>query len=132
MTQNNMIERMAEVPFDECPEGLFVFGDYVAVMTEYVTLNARGFSQRDAFIVSSGEYFWGGTSKAEDRSKLMVRPIPEAAIAALLGEDHVVVPREPSEAMVKAGIAHRMAAEKPNIKDTAGTYTAMIEAAGEE
>lgn len=64
------------VMLHNCPVGLFLFGDTLAVMTEYSTSpseNAR-VSQRDAYIIESGEYFWGGTNSPEDRARLMVTP----------------------------------------------------------
>lgn len=61
--------------------------------------------------------------------------VAEAVLTALkaqgwqhVPEGSVVVPREPTDAMVLAGMRHRMAVEKPNIQDTAGIYTAMLDA----
>lgn len=48
-------------------------------MTEYVT----GANQRDAYIVSSGEYFWGGAKTTEQRGNLHVTPVD---VDAALGE----------------------------------------------
>jgi len=62
------------VTLDDCPEGLFLFGKTLAVMTEYAT-DRSDIRQRDAYIVESGEYFWGGTSYAADRAKLIVQPL---------------------------------------------------------
>jgi hypothetical protein len=44
------------------------------MMTEYATTTAEGVRQRDAFIVESGEYFWGGTNNPLERGKLIVNP----------------------------------------------------------
>jgi len=65
------------VTLDDCPEGLFMFGDTIAMMTEYATMSRTvpPMRQRDAYIVESGEYFWGGTSRTMDRAKLMVQPL---------------------------------------------------------
>jgi len=65
------------VELDDCPEGLFLFGGTLAVMTEYATMSKTvpPMRQRDAYIVESGEYFWGGTSRTVDRAKLMVQPL---------------------------------------------------------
>ena len=51
----------------------------------------------------------------------------QAAYTAIVG-GKVLVDREPSEAMTLAGMRHRMAVEKPNIHDTAGIWTAMLNA----
>lgn len=63
------------VSFDECPEGLFLFNGALCFMSEYATLTTDRFRQRDAYVVSSGEYFWGGTSSPRDRATLMVEPV---------------------------------------------------------
>ncbi len=55
---------------NNCPVGLFYYEETLAVMTEYST----SLGQRDAYIVSSGEYFWGGTSDPKARGKLLVTP----------------------------------------------------------
>jgi len=57
-----------------------------------------------------------------------VMPAPRDVVLAVLS-----ALEEPSEAMVRAGMTHRLAVEKPNIHDTAGIFAAMIKAAkGEE
>ena len=43
------------VALDECPVGLFLCGDTLALKTEYGNNEGR----IDAYIVSSGEFFWG-------------------------------------------------------------------------
>lgn len=58
---------------DNCPIGLFLFGETLCLMTEYATLGSSG-RQRDAYIVESGEYFWGGTTDAHERAQFMVTP----------------------------------------------------------
>lgn len=68
------------VELDECPEGLFLFGRTLVLMTEYArthvdAADGRTFLQRDAYIVASGEYFWGGTSDAQERARLIVQPL---------------------------------------------------------
>lgn len=45
----------APVPLDECPVGLFLCGETLALKTEYGNNEGR----IDAYIVSSGEFFWG-------------------------------------------------------------------------
>lgn len=63
------------VALDGCPEGLFSFGGYLGFMTEYSTVTSDKFLQRDAYVVASGEYFWGGASTARDRARLLVQPL---------------------------------------------------------
>ncbi|WP_154100479.1 hypothetical protein [Bacillus mycoides] len=52
------------------PGKLFRFGDTIGFKSEYWTGGAV-----EAFIVGSGEMFWGGTSAAKERRELMVEPI---------------------------------------------------------
>lgn len=90
MTNNQ--NPMVLVPLSECPPGPFRFNDILGFKTEYGAMrtvgpvNVPGDQVRwtvshwpDAYVMASGEYFWGGTSTHEDRAKLMVEPIdPEA------------------------------------------------------
>lgn len=72
------------IPFKECPEGLFLFNGSLCFKSEYKTQNqSSGYWQSDAYVVSSGEYFWGGASTAEARDKLLVTPVPADHIDAL-------------------------------------------------
>ncbi|MER9524054.1 hypothetical protein NKI96_10760 [Mesorhizobium sp. M0292] len=73
-----LVPQGGPVALGECPEGLFLFGDTLAVMTEYAT--DASVRQRDAYIVDSGEYFWGGTSQAADRAKLIVQPLTHVSV----------------------------------------------------
>jgi hypothetical protein len=61
----------------ECPPGLFLFGQSLALKSEYKTESSShpGFWQSDAYLVESGEYFWGGTADPREREKLMVSPL---------------------------------------------------------
>jgi hypothetical protein len=65
-----------DVPLAECPIGLFRYGDTLALKTEYGNNEGR----IDAYIVPSGEFFWGAhpQSIASQRATL-VRPITEIA-----------------------------------------------------
>jgi len=54
--------------FEKLPSGsLFICGSTLCLKTEY-----RTNGNSDAYIVGSGEYFWGGTQTKEDRDKLEV------------------------------------------------------------
>jgi len=55
-----------KVAFSDCPIGLFLSGRELCLMTEY---------GRDAYIVSSGEFFCGGTTSDAERGKLRVQPM---------------------------------------------------------
>ena len=54
----------------EAPIGLFKHGNCVALKTEYMVNGAV-----EAYIVSSGERFWGGAKNAEELNNLEVTPI---------------------------------------------------------
>ncbi|CAA2142788.1 hypothetical protein [Hyphomicrobium sp. ghe19] len=68
-----------KVSLDDCPTGLFWFGETLGFKSEYSRPKAEGDlivgAQCDAYVVGSGEYFWGGTSDWRARAKLMVTPL---------------------------------------------------------
>lgn len=75
------------VRLDECPPGLFVFGKTLCFRSEYLTtLEAPRRYQPDAYVVASGEYFWGGAKDSADRSSLMVQPVSPPTSSAASGE----------------------------------------------
>ena len=55
----------------DAPIGLFLFEDTLCLMTEY---SSEGCG-RHAYIVSSGEMFWGGAKSKEERANLEVTPV---------------------------------------------------------
>ena len=55
----------------DAPVGLFLFGDTLCLMTEYSSSGCG----REAYIVSSGEMFWGGAKSKEERANLDVTPV---------------------------------------------------------
>lgn len=58
-----------------CPPGLFVFDGTLCFKSEYSTNeNAIAGEGGDAYVVESGEYFWGGAKSKADRGNLMVTP----------------------------------------------------------
>lgn len=69
------------LPLSECPIGLFLAGEELCLKTEYGNNEGR----IDAYIVSSGEFFWGNHPQtiANQRAQ-MVRPIDPAEITAYL------------------------------------------------
>jgi hypothetical protein len=64
------------VELRDCPPGLFWFNGTLGFKSEYTTTleNPRRY-QCDAYVVESGEYFWGGAKNTAERAKLMVHPI---------------------------------------------------------
>lgn len=86
------------VQLHNCPPGLFLFigdgGPCLGFMSEYATV-VGNFVQRDAYVVASGEYFWGGTSDSKKRAKLLVMPLDDAAILARALKDRKCHGRRP-------------------------------------
>ena len=63
---------MKKVTLEELPNGsLFKFNKTIALKTEYRT---KG-DAIEAYIIGSGEFFWGGTIHAKDQKVLKVEPI---------------------------------------------------------
>ena len=55
----------------KCPPGLFLFEGILCFKSEYLTALGRV----EAYVVSSGEFFVGGTKTEEERRGLMVLPV---------------------------------------------------------
>lgn len=74
-----IVKQKRQKRLKDCPVGLFYFGDTLALKTEYG--NNEG--QIDAFIVSSGEFFWGAAPQTiASQREQMVTPcnvIPSSA-----------------------------------------------------
>ena len=62
--------RKKKIALIDAPVGLFMFDGVMGFKTEYMT---NGFVE--AFVVASGEYFWGGVKTSEERNNLKVTPI---------------------------------------------------------
>lgn len=60
----------AKVTFGVAPVGLFDFEGTLCVKTEY---SHQG--RPEAYIVDSGEYFWGGAKTAAEANALLVTPL---------------------------------------------------------
>ena len=71
--EKRLIPDGEKVTLDELlPGTLFAFGDdCVAVKSEYRCNNGL----IEAFIIDSGEQFWGGVHTAEEQNALMVQPL---------------------------------------------------------
>lgn len=59
------------VPLRNCPVGLFICNDVLCVKTEY---------GNEAYIISSGEYFWGGAKTKQQIGDVLVLPVPNKEI----------------------------------------------------
>lgn len=60
-----------ECTLAECPIGLFLYDGAICLKIEYGDNEGR----IDAYIVDSGEFFWGGAKDRSDQRKVMVIPI---------------------------------------------------------
>jgi hypothetical protein len=56
-------------PLDHCPAGLFLHEGHLGFKTEYSDQNGA-----EAYVVASGEYWWGGVYDRFTRGSLMVQP----------------------------------------------------------
>lgn len=57
------------VPFEDCPVGMFLSpGGYLCVKTEYGL---------DAYVVATGEKFWGGAKTLAQLRRVMVTPVED-------------------------------------------------------
>lgn len=54
------------IHFEKCPVGMFTFDGELCLNTEY---------ELEAYIVSSGERFWGGVNNLEQLRHVMVCPV---------------------------------------------------------
>jgi len=116
----------AMVSLVECPIGLFFYehehGRVLCLKTEYGNNKGR----IDAYIVASGEFFWGAAPQtiASQRAQ-MVRPVPLAAVEAAL-----VARPEPEgvalETTAKEREAYAKAAETELVWPEAGFVERLI------
>lgn len=72
----------------QCPPGLFLFGNCLGFKSEY----RSDAGHIEAFVVASGEYFWGGAKSSEEREGLMVHPV-----AIVDAGSFRLIPLEPEE-----------------------------------
>jgi len=56
-------------PLDLCPPGLFLHAGEMGMKTEYSDHNGA-----EAYVVASGEYWWGGTADKLIRGSMIVQP----------------------------------------------------------
>lgn len=89
----DVVEEGEECTLVECPPGLFRWGDALGFKTEYGAMRLATPSDipgdqlrwtvgnwPDAYVVASGEYFWGGTKTQEERAALIVQPLAYPAV----------------------------------------------------
>lgn len=81
------MSELKTLPLRDCPPGLFKHGRTLCFKSEYGNNEGR----IDAYIVSSGEFFWGGTTKPKDQAALMVTPVKYRAKARLTKAERNVV-----------------------------------------
>ena len=67
---------MKKVKLIDAPVGLFLYEDTLCLKTEYMHKSFKQTTPRvEAYIVDSGETFWGGVKTAEEVNSLMVTPL---------------------------------------------------------
>lgn len=62
------------IPLRDYPKGLFICDNTLCVKTEY---------GNEAYIVWSGEYFWGGAKTKEEIGDVLILPIPDKVVQKL-------------------------------------------------
>lgn len=81
------------VALADCPPGLFLFNGTLGFKTEYRGMETVGpvnvpgdqvrwrvGTHSEVYVASSGEAFWGGVTKKDDREALLVTPVDVEAI----------------------------------------------------
>jgi hypothetical protein len=98
------------VALKDCPIGLFAAKDgELCLKTEY----GNNDGQIDAYIVRSGEYFWGGTSTAKEQREVLVTPVAHP---------------QPAQGMVSVPIAAiEKAIKKAKILNVLGLAADLVE-----
>lgn len=66
-----VVKKWGETTLEDCPIGLFSCGGELCLKTEYGDNNGR----IDAYIVSSGEFFWGGAKNPTEQRHVAVWPL---------------------------------------------------------
>jgi hypothetical protein len=70
----------------DCPPGLFRFGRTLCFKSEY----GDNSGPIDAYVVSSGEFFWGGAKTGSEQAELLVTPVSHRANRLTRAERAVV------------------------------------------
>ena len=60
---------------EKCPPGLFLYDGCLGFKTEYDMLIDPHEPTPQAFVLASGEVFWGGAKNHEERRNLIVQPL---------------------------------------------------------
>ncbi|TWB58710.1 hypothetical protein [Nitrospirillum viridazoti] len=78
-----------QVTLADCPPGLFLFQGYLGFKSEYSICHAETKLPLgpEAYVVASGEIFWGGASSHEARKALLVIPIDVSTLIACREHD---------------------------------------------
>lgn len=90
-----MTDPLGRVTLADCPPGPFLFEGKLGFKTEYRAMVRAPSSCRtppeprymttcwpDAYCMTTGEAFWGGTSRHRDRANLLVMPVTLPTVAA--------------------------------------------------
>ena len=100
MKEKRLIPFGEKITLDDLPCGaMFAFGDdCVAVKSEYRCDNGL----IEAFIVDSGEQFWGGVHTAKEQNELMVQPltIEEVDVSATNHQKIKQIPKNTFDAIL--------------------------------
>lgn len=94
---------MKKVTLAECPVGLFLSeAGTLCLKTEYSGNNGR----IDAYIVPSGEFFWGGTNAPKYQRAVLVTPVLHAEVERLRADAdrYQYLRNRPDETIGKGGI----------------------------
>lgn len=68
-------KRKKECTLVDCPPGLFLFDGALGFKTQYAIDLGQTDYYPQAFVVATGEVFWGGVHTHEERKRLMVQPV---------------------------------------------------------
>lgn len=94
------------VTLEECPPGLFLSeSGHLGFKSEYRMHNGEEMTRwPDAYVVASGEVFWGGAKSHDERAALFVRPIDDTDLILALSR-----PPSPQTGLIEALAAEREA-----------------------
>ena len=74
---------MRRVRLEKCPIGLFIYDGTLCLKTEYGDNNGR----IDAYIVSSGEFFWGDAPQTiASQCRQLVTPVPLKVVTQAISD----------------------------------------------
>ena len=102
--EKRLIPDGEKVTLDELAPGtLFAFGDdCIAVKSEYRCSNGL----IEAFIIGTGEQFWGGAKTAKEQNALMVQPLEVVDVA----HGYTTIAEQPAKVLLdrKCGVCDQL------------------------